>query len=61
MPEQEQAELYMNLRDRMKENWKELTLAEKKAGKCRERGKGADKKLQWHRTPQHRHWDILPS
>jgi len=31
MPEQEQAELYMNLRDRMKENWKELTLAEKKA------------------------------
>ncbi len=32
MPLQEQAELWMALRDRMKENWKELTLQEKKAG-----------------------------
>ena len=33
LPLQEQAELWMALRDRMKENWKELTLQEKKAGK----------------------------
>jgi cytochrome c oxidase subunit 4 len=33
MPLQEQAELWMALRDRMKENWAELTLPEKKAGK----------------------------
>jgi cytochrome c oxidase subunit 4 len=32
MPPQEQAELWMSLRDRMKENWAELTLQEKKAG-----------------------------
>lgn len=32
MPLQEQAELWMALRDRMKENWAELTLHEKKAG-----------------------------
>ena len=32
MPPQEQAELWMALRDRMRENWKELTLQEKKAG-----------------------------
>lgn len=32
MPPQEQAELWMALRDRMKENWKDLTLQEKKAG-----------------------------
>ncbi|TGO61504.1 hypothetical protein BOTNAR_0128g00120 [Botryotinia narcissicola] len=31
MPPQEQAELWMNLRDRMKVNWAELTLQEKKA------------------------------
>jgi len=31
MPPQEQAELWMQLRDRMKTNWSELTLAEKKA------------------------------
>lgn len=31
MPLQEQAELWMALRDRMKENWSELTLQEKKA------------------------------
>lgn len=31
MPPQEQAELWMNLRDRMKANWGELTVAEKKA------------------------------
>ncbi|RKU44781.1 Cytochrome c oxidase subunit 5A [Coniochaeta pulveracea] len=31
MPLQEQAELWMALRDRMKENWTELTLQEKKA------------------------------
>ncbi|KAI9651064.1 Cytochrome c oxidase subunit 5B, mitochondrial [Ciborinia camelliae] len=31
MPPQEQAELWMNLRDRMKINWAELTLQEKKA------------------------------
>ena len=29
---QEQAELWMALRDRMKENWGELTIQEKKAG-----------------------------
>jgi cytochrome c oxidase subunit 4 len=32
MPPQEQAELWMALRDRMKANWSELTLQEKKAG-----------------------------
>lgn len=32
MPLPEQAELWMALRDRMKENWNELTLHEKKAG-----------------------------
>jgi hypothetical protein len=32
MPPQEQAELWMALRDRMKANWSELTLPEKKAG-----------------------------
>ncbi|KAI0843679.1 cytochrome c oxidase subunit IV [Hypoxylon sp. FL0890] len=31
MPQTEQAELWMALRDRMKENWAELTLHEKKA------------------------------
>ncbi|KAI5285942.1 Cytochrome c oxidase subunit 5A [Ascosphaera acerosa] len=31
MPPQEQAELYMALRDRMRANWHELTLAEKRA------------------------------
>ncbi|QSZ32686.1 hypothetical protein DSL72_002265 [Monilinia vaccinii-corymbosi] len=31
MPPQEQAELWMSLRDRMKTNWAELTLQEKKA------------------------------
>lgn len=33
MPMQEQAELWMALRDRMKGSWAELTLQEKKAGK----------------------------
>jgi cytochrome c oxidase subunit 4 len=33
MPPQEQADLWMALRDRMKVNWGELTLQEKKAGK----------------------------
>jgi cytochrome c oxidase subunit 4 len=32
MPPTEQAELWMALRDRMKENWAELTLQEKRAG-----------------------------
>lgn len=32
MPLQEQAELWMALRDRMKENWSDLTIQEKKAG-----------------------------
>lgn len=32
MPLQEQAELWMALRDRMKENWTDLTVQEKKAG-----------------------------
>jgi len=32
LPLQEQAELWMALRDRMKENWAELTLHEKRAG-----------------------------
>ena len=32
MPPQEQADLWMNLRDRMKVDWNEMTLAEKKAG-----------------------------
>ena len=34
MPLPEQAELWMKLRDRMRENWKEMTIAEKKAGTC---------------------------
>lgn len=32
LPSTEQAELWMALRDRMKENWAELTVSEKKAG-----------------------------
>jgi cytochrome c oxidase subunit 4 len=32
MPPQEQAELWMQLRDRMKFDWNDLTLQEKKAG-----------------------------
>jgi cytochrome c oxidase subunit 4 len=32
MPPQEQADLWMALRDRMKANWAELTVQEKKAG-----------------------------
>ena len=32
MPPQEQADLWMTLRDRMKTDWKELSLQEKKAG-----------------------------
>ena len=32
MPPQEQADLWMSLRDRMKTDWKELTMQEKKAG-----------------------------
>lgn len=32
MPLQEQAELWMALRDRMKEDWTQLTIQEKKAG-----------------------------
>jgi hypothetical protein len=32
MPPQEQADVWMALRDRMKTNWAELTLQEKKAG-----------------------------
>jgi hypothetical protein len=35
MPPQEQADLWMALRDRMKVNWAELTLQEKKAGMLR--------------------------
>jgi cytochrome c oxidase subunit 4 len=34
MPPQEQAELWMQLRDRMKVDWHEMTLQEKKAGMC---------------------------
>ena len=33
MPPQEQAELWMQLRDRMKTDWHKLTLQEKKAGR----------------------------
>ena len=33
MPPQEQADLWMALRDRMKVDWTELTVQEKKAGK----------------------------
>lgn len=32
MPPQEQADLWMQLRDRMKVDWHELTIQEKKAG-----------------------------
>lgn len=32
MPLQEQADLWMALRDRMKGNWKEMTVQEQKAG-----------------------------
>lgn len=34
MPPQEQAELWMQLRDRMKVDWHQMTLQEKKAGMC---------------------------
>jgi cytochrome c oxidase subunit 4 len=37
MPPQEQAELWMQLRDRMKVDWNEMTLQEKKAGMDRSR------------------------
>ena len=37
MPPQEQADLWMSLRDRMKVDWKEMTLQEKKAGACNPR------------------------
>lgn len=33
MPPQEQADLWMQLRDRMKVDWHQMTLQEKKAGK----------------------------
>jgi len=35
LPPQEQADLWMALRDRMKSNWAEMTLQEKKAGESR--------------------------
>lgn len=35
LPLQEQADLWMALRDRMKGNWKDLTVQEKKAGESR--------------------------
>jgi cytochrome c oxidase subunit 4 len=35
MPPQEQADLWMSLRDRMKVDWKEMTVQEKKAGAYR--------------------------
>lgn len=35
MPPQEQADLWMALRDRMKVDWNEMTMNEKKAGKLR--------------------------
>lgn len=35
MPPQEQAELWMQLRDRMKVSWHEMTLQEKKAGELK--------------------------
>jgi cytochrome c oxidase subunit 4 len=35
MPPQEQADLWMSLRDRMKTDWKEMTMQEKKAGTCK--------------------------
>ena len=35
MQPEEQAELWMELRDRMKLDWQEMTWQEKKAGKCR--------------------------
>ena len=34
MPPQEQANLWMSLRDRMKVDWHDLTMNEKKAGQC---------------------------
>ncbi len=37
MPPQEQADLWMSLRDRMKADWHELTMQEKKAGTSRTR------------------------
>lgn len=45
MPPQEQAELWMKLRDRMKVNWKDMTLAEKKAGACTRNSKNSTSKL----------------
>lgn len=45
MPPQEQADLWMALRDRMKVDWNEMTLQEKKAGKstppCMPNGSGS--------------------
>lgn len=34
MPPEEQAELWMALRDRMKNDWHDLSFQERKAGKC---------------------------
>lgn len=40
MPLQEQAELWMALRDRMKGSWNELTIQEKKAGESKTSSSG---------------------
>jgi cytochrome c oxidase subunit 4 len=47
MPPQEQAELWMQLRDRMKVDWHELTLQEKKAGMSFSPNNIKTKNLQW--------------
>ena len=49
MPPQEQADLWMALRDRMKIDWHDLTLQEKKAGGC------SCSILEWSMAGQTRH------
>jgi cytochrome c oxidase subunit 4 len=46
MPPEEQADLWMALRDRMKVNWSELTLQEKKAGTLFSSSQGASRHHQ---------------
>ena len=61
MPPQEQADLWMALRDRMKVDWHELTIQEKKAGElhnlrfviCDLRGASASNRLCWDSGLRH--------
>jgi hypothetical protein len=62
MPMQEQAELWMALRDRMKENWADMTVQEKKAGKLPMPSPSRPVSFTAGRSRRHREaWRELPS